>query len=174
MSAAEVGYHAVGDAGGLAAVQRWFALRSAHIRRPPDPGQQTRGSPDGIVARPGGLLVPGVCRMARDEDGNSHEHQHGSDGPLHCALDLNVCFDLWCLVAFGLMFSTSGVYIYPSESWSRSSFLTRWFIFPANRIDLRVFARLETVGETLTSGRCDVWRDNIVSLFVTEPVCVDQ
>lgn len=86
VAAAELLQDAVGDPGSLSAVQRWFPLRPAHIRRPPDARQQTRRSPDRIVARSGGLLVPGVCGMAGNKDGNSYEHQHGSDGPLHCAL----------------------------------------------------------------------------------------
>lgn len=79
-----VSHQVVLGAGVLPAVHhRFFWLRPPDVRGPPDPGQQTRGSADRVVARSGGLLVPRLDRMARDKHGDTDAHHGESNRPIH-------------------------------------------------------------------------------------------
>lgn len=72
--------------------QRLFGLGPPDVRRPPDAGQQTRGTTHRVVTGPGRLLVPGFDWIAGDEQRHCDAHHGKPDWPLHVWTRLGTFF----------------------------------------------------------------------------------
>ena len=85
---------------------RLFRLGPPGVGRPTDTGEQSRGSPDRVVARAGRLLVPSLDGMARNEHGDANAHHGESNGPFHHGILWHFYAAVWRGILWALVGSS--------------------------------------------------------------------